>query len=53
MQKAVDKTQMCEWLTRGCDCSPTEAWKCYHENKEKIAQNQPNNNIGTTKQDNK
>ena len=42
---------MCEWLTKGCDCSPTEAWKCHEENKEKIAQYQPMNYIGTPKQD--
>ena len=36
---------------KGMRLPPTEAWKCYHENKEKIAQNQPMNYIGKPKQD--
>ena len=48
-----DDLKVCEWLLRGCDCSPTEAWKCYEKNKKIIAQNQPMNYIGTPKQDNK
>lgn len=45
--------KVCEWLLRGCDCSPTEAWKCYEKNKKIIAQNQPMNYIRGTKENNK
>ena len=48
-----DDLKVCEWLLWGCDCSPTEARKCYEKNRKIIAQNQPMNYIGTPKQDNK
>jgi len=43
-------TTMCEWFMKGCDCAPTEARKCFEENKEKIAQDKHYHYLSRKKQ---
>jgi len=45
-------SDVCEWLLRGCDCSPTEAKKCYESIKEKLAQNKLRYYISDVKKSN-